>query len=122
MTTYPLFYAWKLTVLWGPAGSPFFGRRCRMVARGALNSRMVEFEDGSLQIVSGNSLRKGSVANDRRSKLMPSLSEIRRNASHGGKREGAGRKHTGPLCACGKHSNKRAQALRLKCRIEPYLK
>ncbi len=43
-------------------------------------------------------------------------------AKHGGKREGAGRKHTGPLCACGKHSNKRAQALRLKCRIEPYLK
>ena len=61
LTEYPLVYAWKLTVLWGPNGSPFYGRRCRIVKRGALNSRMVEFEDGSLAIISGNALRRAAI-------------------------------------------------------------
>ena len=54
---YPLIYIWRLRVLWG-GNSPYFGRRCRIIARGALNSRMIEFEDKSLAIVSGNALRK----------------------------------------------------------------
>ncbi|MGW8324052.1 MAG: hypothetical protein ACWGNI_00020 [Desulfobacterales bacterium] len=34
------------------------GRKCRVVARGTLNSRMIEFENGQREIVSGNALRK----------------------------------------------------------------
>ena len=30
---YPLYYSWKLAVLWGPQGSPLYKRRCRIVAR-----------------------------------------------------------------------------------------
>lgn len=55
---YPLYYRYRLTVLWGPAGSPLYRKRCRIVARGALNSRLVEFEGGERHIVSGNALRK----------------------------------------------------------------
>jgi hypothetical protein len=45
-------------VLWGPQGSPLYGKRCRIVARGAMNSRLVEFEDKTLHVVSGNALRR----------------------------------------------------------------
>lgn len=55
---YPLRYAWRLVSLWGPSGSPLYGKRCRIVARGALNARLVEFEDGELHVVSGNALRR----------------------------------------------------------------
>ncbi len=61
MAEYPLVYAWKLCALWGPKGSPFYGLRCRIIARGGLNSRLVEFEDGNTAIVSGNSLRKAKA-------------------------------------------------------------
>lgn len=39
-----------------------YGRRCRIVARGALNSIMIEFEDGQREIVSGNSIRRATIA------------------------------------------------------------
>lgn len=58
---FPLIYRNRLCVLWGPNGSPLHGKRCRIVARGAMNSRMVEFEDGALHIVSGNALRRVHV-------------------------------------------------------------
>jgi hypothetical protein len=38
-----------------------FGRRCRLIARGTMNSRLVEFEDGTRHVVSGNALRKVKV-------------------------------------------------------------
>ena len=57
MKEYPLVYAWRLRALWG-SNSPYYGRRCRIVARGALNSRMIEFENGALAVVSGNALRR----------------------------------------------------------------
>jgi len=57
---YPLIYRWKLAVLWGPSGSPLYRKRCRIVARGSLNSRLVEFEDGTRHIVSGNALRRAA--------------------------------------------------------------
>lgn len=60
MSDFPLVYAWRLRILWGAQGSPYFGRRCRIVARGALNSRLVEFENGERAVVSGNSLRRVS--------------------------------------------------------------
>lgn len=34
------------------------GRRCRVIARGAMNSVDVEFEDGQREIVSRNALRR----------------------------------------------------------------
>jgi hypothetical protein len=54
---FPLRYAWRLTGLYGLSGSPVYGRACRILARGAMNSRLVEFEDGERHIVSGNALR-----------------------------------------------------------------
>ncbi len=35
-----------------------YGRRCRVLARGAMNSALVEFEDGQREIVSRNALRR----------------------------------------------------------------
>lgn len=63
--TYPLIYRNRLCVLWGSKGSPLFGRKCRIVARGAMNSRLVEFEDGERHVISGNALRKARVAQGR---------------------------------------------------------
>jgi hypothetical protein len=56
--SYPYFYNFKLAALWGSQGSPLFKCRCRVLARGELNARMVEFQDGAIHIVSGNALRK----------------------------------------------------------------
>jgi hypothetical protein len=37
----------------------FQGRACRIVGRGAMNSRMIEFlDDGEKAVVSGNALRR----------------------------------------------------------------
>jgi hypothetical protein len=58
MNSFPLIYRNRLCILWGSSGSPLYGRRCRIVARGAMNSRLIEFEDGSLHCVSGNALRR----------------------------------------------------------------
>lgn len=35
-----------------------FGHRCRVLARGAMNSAQIEFEDGTRHIVSRNAFRK----------------------------------------------------------------
>ncbi len=45
---------------WGnnPVRRRLKGRRCRVLARGALNSALVEFEDGEQHVVSRNALRK----------------------------------------------------------------
>lgn len=58
MSDYPLVYRNRLRVLWGGKDSPLFGRRCRIVARGAMNNRLVEFENGERHVVSGNALRR----------------------------------------------------------------
>ena len=54
---------------WGPRGNmpgalDRKGQRCQVRARGALNSALVEFEDGCQEVVSRNALRraKGGVA------------------------------------------------------------
>ncbi len=49
---YPFFYRVRK---WRPE---WHGLRCRIVARGARNSRLVEFADGRREVVSGNALRK----------------------------------------------------------------
>lgn len=45
-------YCWKK---YNPA---LFGRRCRVISRGSMNSALVEFEDGFKCIVSRNALRR----------------------------------------------------------------
>lgn len=50
MTAFPYVYRWNLM------GRK--GQRCRVTARGARNSRRVQFEDGHVAIVCGNALRK----------------------------------------------------------------
>jgi len=54
MKGYPCVYVWGKNL----AQAKLKGRRCRIVARGTRNNRLIEFEDGEKHIVSGNSLRK----------------------------------------------------------------
>lgn len=35
-----------------------YGRRCRILARGTMNSRLIEFENGQREVISGNALKK----------------------------------------------------------------
>ena len=50
---------------WGPRfrvpGLPVLDRKgalCRVVARGAMNSALVEFQDGEIAVISRNALRR----------------------------------------------------------------
>ncbi len=52
MTTYV--YRWKNN----PTRVRFYGRRCVELARGTMNSRLVEFDDGERIVTSGNALRR----------------------------------------------------------------
>lgn len=53
--TYPYVFRWrKFRPEW-------FGRRCAVLSRGALNSALVQFEDGEKAIVSRNALRKAKA-------------------------------------------------------------
>ena len=46
--------------MWGnnPKRKTLKGRKCRVVARGKMNSCMVEFENGQREVISRNALRK----------------------------------------------------------------
>lgn len=48
------YYAWRNN----SKRATLYGRHCRIVARGSLNSILVEFENGQREIVSGNSIRR----------------------------------------------------------------
>lgn len=48
------YYAWKNN----EKRLLMYRKPCRIVARGTQNSRLIEFEDGTREVVSGNSLRK----------------------------------------------------------------
>lgn len=50
--TFDLVYRWK------KYRPELCGRRCRLLARGGMNSALVEFEDGTRHVVSRNALRK----------------------------------------------------------------
>lgn len=43
---------------WRKYRPDLFGRRCRVIARGRMNSALVEFEDGTQHVVSRNAIRK----------------------------------------------------------------
>lgn len=49
------FYRWK------KYKSPFAGKRCRVLARGKLNSVLVEFEGGEKAVVSRYAIRKAAA-------------------------------------------------------------
>lgn len=51
--TYPYRYAWRANGKY----KNLFRQRCRVLARGALNSALVEFRNGNREIVSRNALR-----------------------------------------------------------------
>lgn len=48
------YFAWKNN----EKRAQMYGKPCRIIARGTQNSRLIEFENGQREIVSGNSLRK----------------------------------------------------------------
>jgi hypothetical protein len=50
--TYDRVYRWK------KFRPDLCGRRCRLVALGTMNSRLVEFEDGTRHVVSAFAIRK----------------------------------------------------------------
>lgn len=43
---------------WRKYRPDLYGKRCRVVARGAMNSCLVEFEDGTRHVVSRYAVRK----------------------------------------------------------------
>lgn len=59
-------YTWN----WGPRMRPIGelkcldrkGQKCRVIARGRMNSAMIEFEDGFRAVVSRNGIRRLSLA------------------------------------------------------------
>lgn len=55
--TYPYLYRWR-RALRGAVAARYHGQRCQVLARGALNSALVEFESGERAVISRNALRK----------------------------------------------------------------
>ncbi len=51
---YPYYYAWKNN----SKRATLYQRSCRIVARGALNSVLIEFENGQREVVSRNAVRR----------------------------------------------------------------
>lgn len=51
---YPYFYAWGNN----EKRATLKGRRMQVIARGAMNSALVEFENGQREIISRNAIRK----------------------------------------------------------------
>ncbi len=43
---------------WGKYRPELKGKRCRLLARGAINSALVEFQDGERHVVSRNAIKK----------------------------------------------------------------
>ena len=54
-------YVWRNN----PKRATLYGRRCRVVARLAMNSAIVEFENGQREVVSRNALRRLTPAASR---------------------------------------------------------
>jgi hypothetical protein len=54
MQHFPYVWAWRSR----PADRDRKGERCRVLVRGAMNSALVEFEDGARFVTSRNGLRR----------------------------------------------------------------
>jgi hypothetical protein len=50
---YKYYYAWRNN----PKRETMYRRACRVIARGAMNSCMIEFENGQVEIVSRNAVK-----------------------------------------------------------------
>jgi hypothetical protein len=55
LSDYPLIWVWKAR---GLRTLDRAGDRCRILARGRMNSVLIEFKDGARAVVSGNGLRR----------------------------------------------------------------
>jgi len=51
---YPYVYGWKNN----EKRKALFGKKCRVLVRGRASSALVEFEDGSREVISRNAIRK----------------------------------------------------------------
>jgi len=51
---YKYYFSWKNNC----KRLTLFNRPCRILAHGKMNSRLIEFENGQQEIISGNALRK----------------------------------------------------------------
>lgn len=54
MIDYPYYYTWKNNI----KRRTLYKRRCRILAKGAKNSCLVEFENGQREVISRNAIRK----------------------------------------------------------------
>jgi hypothetical protein len=61
MMEFPYVYTFKRAVLFGQCGSPLYRQRCRVLRRGAKNSVLVEFADGTWHVVSRHALRSAEL-------------------------------------------------------------
>jgi len=58
LSDYPLIWVWKARGLPPSTGR---GDRCRILARGRMNSVLIEFKDGERAVVSGSGLRRAEA-------------------------------------------------------------
>ncbi len=56
IVSFPLIFAWRNN----EKRRLLYGKRCRVVTYGKMNSALVEFKDGTREIVSRNALRKAN--------------------------------------------------------------
>lgn len=54
VSAYPYVYNWKNN----EKRASLYARRCRVLARGSLNSALVEFNNGQREIISRNALKR----------------------------------------------------------------
>jgi len=57
---YPYYFAWKNN----ERRAELYGRPLRILGRLALNSALVEFEDGGVECISRNAIRRRKESND----------------------------------------------------------
>lgn len=57
MNVYPYVFVWRNN----EKRATLYGRRLRVLARGAMNSALVEFENGQREVISRNAIRKVKV-------------------------------------------------------------
>ncbi len=71
MNDYPYYFAWKNN----PKRATLHNRPLKVLARGAMNSALVEFENGQREVISRNALRRRTkIAVDQ-----PSADDMRRD-------------------------------------------
>lgn len=66
MTAFPYIWAWNPKLAWDRGTPPRTldrkGQRCRVLARGRMNSALLEFEDGHRVVTSRSGIRRADRA------------------------------------------------------------